>query len=101
VQALTPADEVKKKRHEFWEEMQMKMGEDDFVERLISDEATFHISGKVNRHNVRIRGTQQPHAQTEHQRCPTRKYTANFSSLKHCDWRLISGHVEKLVVTTC
>jgi hypothetical protein len=31
------------------------MEADGFVEGLIfSDEATFHISGKVNRHNVRI-----------------------------------------------
>jgi hypothetical protein len=45
------------------------MEEDGFVERLIfSDEATFHISGKVKRHNVRIWGIVQPHAQTEHQR---------------------------------
>jgi hypothetical protein len=39
--------------------MQLEMEEDGFVERLIfSDEATFHISGKVNRHNVRIWGTE-------------------------------------------
>jgi hypothetical protein len=39
-----------------------------FVERLIfCDEAIFHISGKVNRHNVHICGTEQPHAQIEHQ----------------------------------
>jgi hypothetical protein len=42
----------------FWEVMQLKMEEDGFVERLIfSDEAKFHISGKVNTHNVRIWGT--------------------------------------------
>jgi hypothetical protein len=64
VQALTPADKVK--RREFCEEMQLKMEEVGFVERLISDEATFHISCKVNRHNVRILGTEQPHAQIEH-----------------------------------
>jgi hypothetical protein len=50
VQALIPADRVK--RREFCEEMQLKMEEDSFAERLISDKATFHISGKVNRHNV-------------------------------------------------
>jgi hypothetical protein len=66
VQALTPAD--KEKRCESCEEMQLKMGEGGFIERLISDEATFHISGKVNGHNVHIWGTEQPHAQTEHQR---------------------------------
>jgi hypothetical protein len=32
----------------------MKMEEDGFVERLISDETTFHIIGKVKRHNVHI-----------------------------------------------
>jgi hypothetical protein len=65
VQALTPADEVK--RHEFCEELQLKMEEDGCVERLISNEATFHIIGKVNRHNVHIWGTKQPHAQIKHQ----------------------------------
>ena len=43
--------------------------ENEFIERLIfCDEATFHISGKVNVHNVRIWGTEHPHAQIEHQR---------------------------------
>jgi hypothetical protein len=40
------------KRREFCKETQLKMEEDGFVERLISDEATFHFSGKVNRHSV-------------------------------------------------
>jgi hypothetical protein len=44
------------------------MEEDGFVERLISDEATFHIIGKVNRHNIRMWGTEQPHEQVQHQR---------------------------------
>jgi hypothetical protein len=49
--------------------MQLKMEEGGFVERLgFSDEATFHISGKVNKHNVRIWGTEQSHAQIERQR---------------------------------
>jgi hypothetical protein len=47
VEALTPADKVK--RREFCEEMQLKMEENGFRERLIfCDEATFHISGNVN-----------------------------------------------------
>ena len=67
VQVLTPADNVK--RRDFCEEMQLKMEENDFVERIIlCDEATFHISGKVNVHDARIWGTEQPHAQIEHQR---------------------------------
>jgi hypothetical protein len=52
MQTLTPADKVQ--RLELCEEMQFKIGEGGFVERLISDESTFHISGKVNRHNVPI-----------------------------------------------
>ena len=57
VQALTPA-----------EEMQLTMEENDFVERPMCDEATLHVSGKVNVHNARIWGTEQPHAQIEHHR---------------------------------
>jgi hypothetical protein len=64
VQALAPAGSVK--RLEFCEQMPLKMEEDDFVKRLIfSYEATFHISGKVNRHSVFIWGTEQPHVQIE------------------------------------
>ena len=49
--------------------MQLKMEENYFVERLIfCDEATFNTSGKVNGHNVRIWGTEQPHAHIQHQR---------------------------------
>jgi hypothetical protein len=67
VQALTPADKVK--RSEFCEEIQLKMEEDGSVKRLIfCEEATFHISGKMDRHNVHIWGTEQPHAQIDHQR---------------------------------
>jgi len=51
VQALTTADKVK--RRDFCEEMHLKMEENDFVERIIfCDEATFHIRGNVNGHNV-------------------------------------------------
>ena len=67
VHALTPADKVK--RRDFCEEMQLKMEENDFVERLIfCNEATFHTSGKVNGHNVCMWGTEQLYAQIEHQR---------------------------------
>jgi hypothetical protein len=37
------------------------------VVSFFSDEATFHLSGKVNRHNVRIWGTAQLRATTEHE----------------------------------
>jgi hypothetical protein len=66
VRALTPAD--KAKWREFCKEMQLRMDENGFVERLIfPDEGTFRMYDKVNRHYDRIWGTEQPHAQTEHQ----------------------------------
>jgi hypothetical protein len=41
----------------------MLMEEDGFFERLIfSDEYTSHLCGKVNRHNVRVWGTENPKA---------------------------------------
>ena len=37
--------------------------DDDLLAKIIfSDEATFHLSGKVNRFNVRIWGSENPHA---------------------------------------
>jgi hypothetical protein len=34
----------------------------DFLEKVMfTDEATFHVSGNVHRHNVRIWGTENPH----------------------------------------
>jgi hypothetical protein len=66
VQELKAADKVK--RLEFYEKMQLKIEGDGFVERLFfSNEATFHVSGKANRHNISVWGADQPHAQTEHQ----------------------------------
>lgn len=67
VQALREGD--KRKRKEFCVEMLDKLEEDDFDDRLVfSDEATFHTSGKVNKHNVRIWGEENPHGTVEHER---------------------------------
>jgi hypothetical protein len=33
---------------------------------MFTNEATFHVSGKVYRHNVRIWGTENPHVVREH-----------------------------------
>ena len=48
----------------------LEMVEDDISHLCLvfSDEATFHFSGKVNRHSVRIWGTHHPHEAVEHQR---------------------------------
>jgi len=42
---------------------------DHFLEKVqLSDEPTFHVSGAVNRRNVRIWGSENPHAYVQHQR---------------------------------
>jgi hypothetical protein len=42
--------------------------DDHFQEKVqVSDKATFHVSGAVNRRNVRIWGSENPHAYVEHQ----------------------------------
>ena len=68
LQALLPDD--KQKRIDFCNFISEKQEENEsFVSRIVfSDEATFHLSGKVNRHNVRIWALEQPHATVEHQR---------------------------------
>jgi hypothetical protein len=47
--------------------MQERCEEDGSSERLIfSDESTFHISGKVNKYDFRVWGTENPRARAEH-----------------------------------
>ena len=59
----------KRKRDEFCDRTLQNMEDDTFLPRLIfSDEATFHLSGKVNRHNVRIWELQNPEEALEHER---------------------------------
>lgn len=49
--------------------MQDTMQDENYASRLIlSDEAAFHINGKVKRHNIRIWGTSNPHAIIEYER---------------------------------
>jgi len=49
--------------------MLQHMEDDSFVPRLIFiDEATFHLSGNVNRYTVRIWGLQNPQEALEHDR---------------------------------
>jgi hypothetical protein len=57
-------------RLHFCLELQQKVSLDEgFLEKIIfSIEATFHISGKVNRHNVRVWGSENRHAYVEHVR---------------------------------
>jgi hypothetical protein len=59
----------KEMRVELYDAMLQNTEGDSFLPRLIfSDEATFHLSGKANRHNVRIWGIQNPRETVEHAR---------------------------------
>lgn len=43
--------------------------DDDFESRLaLSDKAIFHLNGKVNRHNVRIWGSEKSYQVLQHKR---------------------------------
>jgi hypothetical protein len=67
LQALTPQD--RNRRLQFSTDFQQRQEEDGFAEKLVfSDEATFHVYGTVNCHNVRIWGTENPHVTVEHVR---------------------------------
>jgi len=62
-------DTDKSTREDFCTQMQVMLEEDGFDDRLVfSDEATFHVTGKVNKHNTRIWRTEHPHAVVEHVR---------------------------------
>ena len=50
-------------------QMQAMLEEDGFNDRLVfSDEATFHLTGKVNKPNTRIWGIEHSHSTLEHVR---------------------------------
>jgi hypothetical protein len=69
VQKLEPDDYTS--RLKFANSVLQKIdGEDPtFLKRVVfSDEAAFHLSGKVNRHNCRIWGVENPHEVREHER---------------------------------
>ena len=62
LQTLQPNDMPRRK--EFAVNMLQRISEDEaFFKRVcFNDEATFHVSGKLNKHNVRIWGSENPHA---------------------------------------
>ncbi|GFO19801.1 hypothetical protein PoB_004630600 [Plakobranchus ocellatus] len=68
VQKLYPRD--KEAHFQFYHIVQepMENGPDLLSKIIFRDEATLHLSGKMNRHNVRIWGTQNPHAILEFER---------------------------------
>jgi hypothetical protein len=59
VQALEPDD--RPRRAAFATEILQRIDDNDYLTRVcFSDEPNFHTSGKVNRHNVRIWGSENP-----------------------------------------
>ncbi|GBM38535.1 hypothetical protein AVEN_110205-1 [Araneus ventricosus] len=66
---IKPEDKLK--RVEFATFMMLKIDDDEsFLNRILfTDEATFHISGCVNRHNCRIWGSHQPTETHQYVRC--------------------------------
>jgi hypothetical protein len=72
VQALEPND--RPQRQQFAIEMLDRIDQNpnylSYV--MFSDEATFHTCGKVNRHNIRIWGSENPHSVREHVRDGTK-----------------------------
>ncbi|GBO45561.1 hypothetical protein AVEN_270657-1 [Araneus ventricosus] len=68
VQALHPND--KPRRFEFAEQILTRIEDDENYLRkwFFSDESTFHVSGKVNKHNCRIWGSENPHDYRELER---------------------------------
>ena len=62
-------DTDKLARKDFCTQMLAMLEEDGFDDRLVfSDEATFHLTGKVNKHNTRIWESKHPHTTLEHVR---------------------------------
>jgi hypothetical protein len=72
LQNITPNDRVV--RFEFCGNMMDRIIEDKtFLSKIcFSDEATFHLSGKVNRHNIRVWGSENPHTVVEHSKDSTK-----------------------------
>ena len=67
VQQLKDTD--KPAHRDFCIAMQEKLGDDGFHDQLVfSNEVTFHINGKVNKHNTYTWGTESPYEICGHQR---------------------------------
>jgi hypothetical protein len=65
---IYPRDKIKP--FEFATDILDRLDHDrEFLDRFVfSDEATFHVSGRVHRHNVRMWGNEPPYVSMEHQR---------------------------------
>jgi hypothetical protein len=68
VQALKPDDKIR--LFQFAKDIlsNVKADENCFRRWIFSDEATFYVLGRVNRHNCRIWGSENPHTIREIER---------------------------------
>ena len=66
VQALHVGD--RRKRTDFCDMLLEDMEDDTLPRFIFSDEAMFHLSGKVSHNNVRIWGLENPHEIVQHER---------------------------------
>ena len=72
--------------------------DEDFLKKVMfTDEACFHVSGKVNRHNVRIWGSKNPHVVIEHLRNSPKVNV--WSGLLH-DLNNLHEHVGRICLPT-
>jgi hypothetical protein len=96
VQALTPNDKIV--CHQSCVEMQADTEDEDFVGRLVfTVEATFHVNGKVSRHNLRIWGTENPHSTIEHvQDSPKMNVFCAISQMKIYGPFIMEGTVTRM-----
>jgi hypothetical protein len=66
VQEIKPADKPQRQNFAIYILERIKQNQDFLSLVMFSNEATFHLSGKVNQHNVRIWGSENPHVVHKH-----------------------------------
>ena len=66
LQKLKPNDRPKCKVFALEMLSHIEDDKDYLIKVLFTEDACFHVSGKVNRHNVRIWGSENPHMVIEH-----------------------------------
>jgi hypothetical protein len=90
-------------RYDFCYEMQKRLEDDGFAKKLIfSDETTFNTSGKVNRHNVHVWGSENPQVACEHEldspkvnvfcAISNKKVSGPFFLIENSHWDVLSGY---------
>jgi hypothetical protein len=77
----------------------------DFLKKIMfTHEATFHVSGKVHRHNVRIWDTENPHVVREHIRDSPKvnvwcAILAIPADMLHRTWQELEYHLDVIHAT--